>query len=130
MSHAEDILDGSNCESCGRFIGPACGYTRECHVCKREQAAVANFTRMAEAQQKELTPSMVEYYDTTHVIRIIEDRNGSMTCTVRSRDRKEKGVDVTITFPKKNKRGVLWTFMSADRLCYLAFAPTHQGIHR
>ena len=130
MSHADDALDGSVCSNCFRFIGSACGHPRECSRCKGEQAEVAKWMRMADAQSKELTTDMVEFYDTTHVIRIIEDKGGKMTCTVRARDRKEQGVDVTITFPKKNKQGVLWTFMSADRLCYLAFNPTHQGIHR
>ncbi len=31
---ADDLLDGSCCESCGEFLGGACGYPRQCGPCK------------------------------------------------------------------------------------------------
>lgn len=130
MSQADDVLDGGSCQECGRFMGACVGYPRTCSRCRSDREAIARWERMAEAQQKELTPSMTQYNNDTHVIRIIGERNGELTCTVRLRGKTEQGVDVTITFPKKPKLGVVWTFMSGDRLSFLAFAPTHSGIHR
>lgn len=130
MSHADDMLDGGSCQDCGRFMGACVGYPRTCSHCRSNAEAVSKWMRMADAQQKELTPSMTQYNNDTHVIRIIGERNGELTCTVRLRGKTEQGVDVTITFPKKPKLGVVWTFMSGDRLSFLAFAPNHSGIHR
>lgn len=89
-----------------------------------------NVIRMLDAQSKELTPSMTEFHNSEHVIRIVADGYGSMTCTIRSRTRIAPGVDYTITFKKKPKLGVLYTFMTGDRLSYIAFDLSHPGIDR
>lgn len=95
---------------------------------QEEYEAVQNICRMFSAQNKELTPTMLQFDNDTHVIKIIKESHGILTCTVRHRERKVAGVDHTITFPKKNRQGVVWTFMSADRMNFLAFEPDHPGI--
>jgi hypothetical protein len=32
---AEMVLEGVVCESCGEFIGPAVGHTRDCDDCRK-----------------------------------------------------------------------------------------------
>lgn len=128
MSHADDMLDGSNCQECSRFIGSAEGYPRTCHRCRDEQEAIRGLERMVDAQKKELTASMLRFTDDTHVIRITGDSKGMLQCTVRSRTRQEQGVDYNITFIKKPRQGVVYTFMSGDRLSFLAFEPNHPGL--
>ena len=34
---AESIVDGELCQSCGVYIGMACGYPRTCNHCKRTE---------------------------------------------------------------------------------------------
>lgn len=91
---------------------------------------VQHVLRMFDAQKKEMTPTMLQFHNETHVIRIISEYRGIMTCTVRHRERKEPGVELTIAFPKKNRLGVVWTFMRNDKLGFLAFEPEHPGIIR
>lgn len=130
VSYADDVMDGIFCERCFSFIGPTIGHARTCHSCRQEDRAALKRQKMEEAQLKELTSSMTVYNNETHVIRITEERNGMLTCTVRNRQRKDQGVDVTITFPKKNKQGVVWTYLSVDRLSVLAFDSNHAGIRQ
>lgn len=46
---ADSIVEGIICESCGMYIGPACGHSRKCdecsgdHLCYDEACELANF---------------------------------------------------------------------------------------
>lgn len=34
---ANDIVNGVICRTCNGYIGPACGYPRECNTCKSQE---------------------------------------------------------------------------------------------
>lgn len=96
---------------------------------REHRAMLAHMDRLFDAQQKELTPTMLRFEHETHVIRIEEDSHGFLTCTVRARDKRVPGVDHRIRFDKrKHFDGVVWTFRSGDRLSELAFEPDHPGL--
>lgn len=95
---------------------------------QEEQKAIRNVCRMFSAQEKEITPTMLQFSNDEHVIKIISEAKGFITCTVRHRERNTPGVDHTITFLKKNREGVVWTFMRADRMSFLAFEHDHPGV--
>lgn len=94
----------------------------------QERKAISNLCRMFKAQEKEITHTMLQFSNDDHVIKIVKDAYGVLTCTVRHRERNTPGVDHTITFPKKNREGVVWAFMRGDRMSFLAFEHDHPGV--
>ena len=92
--------------------------------------AIDSRNRMARAQKKELTPTMLEFHHDEFQIDVNEDSHGWMSCSVTARSRLNQGPDLTIRFLKRHGKGVLWTFNSASHLRYLAFEPDHSGLNR
>ena len=85
---------------------------------RRRQQELRQFTGLLRAQQKELTPTMLQFHNETHVLRIEDDSHGVMTVLVR--DRATTQVLHRVRFIKKPNQGVVYNFMRGDRLWFLA----------
>lgn len=85
---------------------------------RRRQREMGRFTRLLQAQQKEMTPTMLQFHNETHVLRIEDDAHGVMTVLVR--DRATTKALHRVRFVKQPKQGVVYNFMRGDRLSYLA----------
>lgn len=92
------------------------------------EAAIANRSQMFALQRKELTQTMLEFHHADYTLKVDEDSHGYMTCSIRSRTRPLPGPDYQIRFKKQNGLGVLWTFLNADRLSYLAVEHDHPDL--
>lgn len=84
--------------------------------------------KVIEAQSKELTSTMLQFNNDKHLIAVVEDVQGYLTCTVSSREPRGPVLLHTIRFPKKIRQGVLWRFMGGFNMSMLAFEPNHPGV--
>jgi hypothetical protein len=90
----------------------------------RERERTARTLRLLDAQQKEITPTMVEFDHETHVLRVENDSYGGITVGVR--DRQSGKMLHRVRFPKKphrTKLGVVYNFRKGDSLCRLFIEP-------
>lgn len=85
-------------------------------------------TKVIDAQSKELTSTMLQFNNDKHLIAVVEDVQGYLTCTVSSREPRGPVLIHTIRFPKKIREGVLWRFMGGFNMSMLAFEPNHPGV--
>lgn len=84
--------------------------------------------KVIDAQSKELTSTMLQFNNDKHLIAVVEDVQGYLTCTVSSREPRGPVLLHTIRFPKKIREGVLWRFMGGFNMSMLAFEPNHPGV--
>ena len=84
----------------------------------RRREDLKRFLSMCQAQDKELTATMVTFDDTTHSLRIEDDSYGFLT--VRIRLRPCMTLLHVVRFRKKPRLGVVYTFYKADRLSELS----------
>jgi hypothetical protein len=83
----------------------------------RRQEQTRRFFRLLDAQDKEVTPTMLRFDaqdDAEYHIRIVDESHGFLTCLIRLR---KSGTPLyRIRFQKKPKQGVVYNFAKADRL--------------
>ena len=84
----------------------------------RRREDLKRFLSMCQAQDKELTATMVTFDHTTHSLRIEDDSYGFLTVRIRLRPRMT--LLHVVRFRKKPRLGVVYTFYKADRLSELS----------
>jgi hypothetical protein len=90
----------------------------------RQREGAARMFRLFDAQQKELTPTMLRFEHDAHVLRVDDDTYGGLTVQVR--DRQSNALLHRVRFPRKPYRtglAVVYNFRKADSLNRLAFEP-------
>lgn len=88
----------------------------------RNKKGIDSYFSMCAAQDREMTPDMVVYEDNEYSIKIIDEKAGFLTCTIRSR--KSQKLLHKVKFEKKPRLGVVYSFRDSSRLNLLAFSPT------
>lgn len=90
----------------------------------RQREGVARMFRLFDAQEKEMTPTMVTFEHDTHVLRVEDDSYGGLTVHVR--DRKTNAMLHRVRFPRKpylTGLAVVYNFRKVDSLWRLSFEP-------
>lgn len=84
------------------------------------------YHRLFQAQSKEITHTMLQFTDKDYVIKIVKEDDNYITCVIKDRETFETQHE--IRFIKKNKEGVVWTFMKGRRMSFIAFEHDHPDV--